>query len=49
MLEEEEDDGEDRVEDEKVVNGMMDELNALLNPHSSKRFEACTVTEAHVN
>ena len=43
MLKADEDDGENKVEDEKVVNGMMDELSALLNPDSKKRSEICIV------
>ena len=41
MLKDVEDDGEIKVEDEKVVNGMMDELSALLNPDAKKRLEIC--------
>ncbi|KAK2175147.1 hypothetical protein NP493_748g02040 [Ridgeia piscesae] len=37
LLKEDEDEGEVKEVDEKVVNGMMDELNALLNPNSTKR------------
>jgi len=38
LLKEDEDEGEAKEVDEKVVNGMMDELNALLNPNSTKRL-----------
>ena len=42
-LKEDEDEGEPKEEDEKVVNGMMDELNALLNPNATKRLEHCLI------